>query len=265
MKPKRIRNRLSFILVVLGLSAATLSCSTKPAEAPPASSGGNESAAELIAQADKLYAEREDLSRLRSGITSLRRALATERSNYDAAWRLAKFEYYLGAHTPDKTERDKAFHDGAEAGQLAVELQGDKPDGHFWLGANYGGSAEHSALAGLSSVDSIIKEMETVIKLDEGYQSGSAYMALGQVYLKAPGMLGGDEQKGVGYLEKGLRFGENNAFLRLRLAEGYVAVKRYDDARKQLDALNNIKPDPNYLPEYKEAVAEGEKLRSKIP
>jgi tetratricopeptide (TPR) repeat protein len=265
MKSKQIQNRLNLIFIVAAVGLATLCCASKTSEAPPASPGGNESPAELIAQADKLYAEREDLARLRTGITSLRRALAVERGNYEAAWRLAKFDYYLGAHTTDDRERDKAFRDGAEAGRAAVELQANKPEGHFWLGANYGGSAEHSALAGLSSVDSIIEEMETVIKLDEGYQSGSAYMALGQVYLKAPGMLGGDEQKAVQNLEKGLRFGENNAFLRLRLAEAYVAVKRYDDARKQLDALNNIKPDPNYLPEYKEAVAAGEKLRSKIP
>jgi tetratricopeptide (TPR) repeat protein len=263
MKSKKITSRLSFILVVAGLSAGAFGCSSKNYEAPPP--GGNESAAELIAQADKLYAEREDLSRLRNGIVSLKRALSVERGNYDAAWRLSKFDYYLGAHTPDEKERDRAFKDGADAGQAAIQLQANKPEGHFWLGANYGGSAEHSALAGLSSVDSIIEEMETVLRLDEGYQSGSAYMALGQVYLKAPGMLGGDHQKAVEVMEKGLRFGEDNAFLRLRLAEAYVAVKRYDDARKQLDALNNIKPNPDYMPEYKEAVAEAEKLRKQIP
>ncbi|MBD0324846.1 MAG: tetratricopeptide repeat protein [Pyrinomonadaceae bacterium] len=263
MKYKRITIRLSRLLVVVGLSLGALCCSreTPDARLP----GGTETAAELIAQADKLYAEREDLTRLRAGITALRRARAAEPSNYEAEWRLAKFNYYLGAHTNDKRERDKAFRDGAEAGQRAVELQKDKPDGHFWLGANYGGSAEHSTLAGLTGVDDIVGEMETVLRLDEGYQSGSAYMALGQVYLKAPRMLGGDQQKAVAMLEKGLRFGENNAFLRLRLAEAYVAVKRYDDARKQLDALSNLKPHPDYLPEYKEAIAEAEKLRSKIP
>lgn len=263
MKSKKIANRLSFILVVACVSAATLCCSSKTPDAPLPK--GPESAAELITQADKLYAERADLARLRNGIVSLRRALASERSNYEAAWRLAKFDYYLGAHTTDEKERDKAFRDGAEAGQLAVELQGNKPDGHFWLGANYGGSAEHSALAGLSSVDSIIKEMETVLRLDESYQGGSAYMVLGQVYLKAPGMIGGDQQKAVEVMEKGLRVGNNNSLLHLRLAEAYIAVKRYDDARKQLEAINNLKPDPDYMPEYKETVAEAEKLRSKIP
>lgn len=262
MNFNRISNRLSFILVIIAVACGVTGCSRQTPEAPPPT--GSESAAELIAQADKLYAEREDLARLRAAIASLRRARALEPGNYDAAWRIARFDYYLGAHTTDDGERDKAFRDGAEAGKHAVELQPDKPDGHFWLGANYGGSAQHSTLAGLTSVDDIIQEMETVLKLEEGYQSGSAYLVLGQVYLNAPKMLGGDKQKAVEVLEKGLRFGENNAFLRLRLAEAYSAVNRNEDARKQLDALNNLKTGADYLPEYKEAVAEADKLRRKI-
>jgi len=33
----------------------------------------------------------------------------------------------------------------------AVQLQNEKPDGHFWLGANYGGAAEHSTIQGLAT------------------------------------------------------------------------------------------------------------------
>lgn len=263
MKYHRITVRLSIGLVIIGMVWYVLGCSSKNGEAP--TSGGQESAAELIAQADKLYGEREDLARLRAGITSLRRAHALEPGSYEALWRLSRFNYYLGSHTPDESERDRVYRDGAAAGRAAIELQPGRPEGHFWLGANYGGSAEHSTLAGLTSVDNIIEEMETVLRLDEGYQGGSAYMVLGQVYLQAPRMLGGDQQKAVELLEKGLRFGDDNVLLRLRLAEAYVAVKRFEDARKQLDAIEKIKPNPDYLPEYKEALAEALKLRRKIP
>lgn len=262
MKYKKIINRLSFLLVICGLACGASACASKVKESPPAAA--NESASELIAQADKLYTEREDLSRVRASLTLLRRARTVEPSNYEAAWRISQFAHYLAAHTTDVGERDKAFREGAEAGKAAVELQPQKPEGHFWLGANYGGIAQHSTLAGLTAVEDITAEMETVLKLDEGFQGGSAYLALGQLYLEAPRMFGGDQQKAVAYLEKGLRFGENNALLRLRLAEAYIAVKRNEDARKQLDAINTLKPDPNFLPEYKEAVAEALKLRSKI-
>ena len=124
-------------------------------------------------------------------------------------------------------------------------------------------SAQTSMLAGLSEFDDIKREMETVIKLDEGYQSGSAYMALGQLYLEAPGFLGGDTQKAIQYLEKGLKLGPDNALLRAQLVAAYVEAHRNDDARKQIDALLAMKPAAGYEPEYNEAVAEVKKLQGK--
>ncbi len=202
--------------------------------------------------------------KVRQGIVSLRQAQADDPANYDLAWRLAKFDYYLGAHSPNSTEQDKAFHEGIDAGKLAVQLQDGKPEGHFWLGANYGGSAQISVLAGLSEIEDIKHEMKTVIKLDEGYQSGSAYMVLGQVYLESPRLLGGDTQKAIAYLEKGVKLGPTNALLRLRLAEAYAQDHRNADAQKQINALMTMKPTPDYEPEYNEAVTEARKLQDKI-
>jgi hypothetical protein len=220
--------------------------------------------ADAIAEADKFYAARADLVKVRQGIVSLRQAQADDPANYDLAWRLAKFNYYLGAHSPNSNEQDKAFHEGIEAGKLAVKLQDGKPEGHFWLGANYGGSAQISILSGLSEIEDIKREMETVLKLDEGFQSGSAYMVLGQVYLQSPRLLGGDVQKAIGYFEKGIKFGPDNALLRLRLAEAYAEDHRNADAQKQIDALITMKPAPGYEPEHNEAVAEARKLQEKI-
>ncbi len=220
--------------------------------------------AEVIAGSEQLYAGRADLLKVRQGIVALRQAQGEDQGNYELAWRLSKFNYYLGAHTPDSTERDKAFHDGIEAGKLAVRLQDGKPDGHFWLGANYGGSAKNSMLAGLTEFGDIKREMETVLKLDEGYQTGSAYMALGQLYLEAPGLLGGDTPKAIQYLEKGLRLGPDNALLRANLAAAYAAANRNDDARKVIDGLLAMKPTAGYEPEYNEAVAQVRKLQEKL-
>ena len=235
-------------------------------EAPPAESPATDSAsaAEDIASADQLYGQREDLLQLRRGIVSLRQALTKDPGNYDAAWKLSKFNYYLATHTDNPSERDDAFKAGIEAGKTAVQLQKDKPDGHFWLGANYGGAAEQSAIAGLATVNDIRNEMQTVLRLDEGYQNGSAYMVLGLLDLNAPSIVGGDPRKAVEEMEKGLHFGDPNAFLHLHLAEAYKKVGRNDDARKELQKILSMKPDPNYLPEYKEASADAQKLLDQI-
>lgn len=224
----------------------------------------NKPVREAIQEAEQLYAQRTDLVKVRQGLILLRQALVAEPSNYDVAWRVSKFNYYLGAHSPEDSEQEKAFRDGTEAGKRAVKINPDKPDGHFWLGANYGGNAEISTLAGLSEIEDIKREMEAVLKLNEGYESGSAYMALGQTYLKAPRIFGGDVAKAIEYLEKGLKFGPNNGLLRLRLAEAYAEARRNDDARKQIDTLLALPATAGYEAEHNDAVTQARKLQEKL-
>ena len=76
--------------------------------------------------------------------------------------------------------------------------------------------------------------------------------------------MGGDRQKAVDYLEKGLRFGKDNALVRLRLAEAYHQTNRDADALKQVDYLLSMKIDPAFGAEYKEAVEKAQKLRGEL-
>lgn len=255
---------LCCLMAVLAVAAGS-SCQNRAVEPTESGSAGPEkSTAESIAEADALYLQRKDLSNVRRGIIALRQARTRDSGNYEAAWKLARLDYFLGSHAKDDAERDAAFRDGIDAGKSAVLLQDNKADGHFWLGANYGGSAEMSILASLSSIQDIRTQMEKVIELDESYASGSAYLGLGQLYLKAPKVLGGDSKKAVDYLEKGLRFGSNNALLRLRLAEGYHALGRDQDAQKQIDFILKLTPDADYVPEYDDAVAGAKVLEKRI-
>ena len=79
--------------------------------------------------------------------------------------------------------------------------------------------------------------METVLKLDEGYQGYSAYIGLGRLYLEAPRVLGGDVSKAIEYLEKGVKLNPNNTVMRYYLAEAYEANNRDADAKKQIEAI----------------------------
>ena len=248
-------NTIAIFSLCSGLVLSGVSC--RKAATAPTDPVAVRPAADAIAEADRLYAGRTDL-------VNLRQAQADAPSNYELAWRLAKYNYYLGAHSDNSTEKDKSFHDGLEAGKLAVQLQEGKPEGHFWLGANYGGRAQINTLSGLSELEDIKREMDAVIKIDERYQSASAYMVLGQVYLQAPRILGGDVEKAVQYLEKGSKLGPENALMRARLAQAYVAANRDGDAKKVIDDLFAMKPVPGYEPEYNEAVGEAKKLQEKI-
>jgi hypothetical protein len=253
-----------WILVVLVVAGGSACRNRSSAAAENGNASPEKSTAESIAEADALYAQRKDLSNVRRGIIALRQALTRDGANYEAAWKLARLDYFLGSHSKDDAERDAAFRDGIEVGKSAVLIQDNKADGHFWLGANYGGSAETSVLAGLSSIQDIRTQMEKVIDLDKSYQAGSAYLGMGQLYLKAPKVFGGDSKKAVEYLEKGLQFGSENALLRLRLAEGYHAIGRDPEAQKQIDFILKMKPDPDFLPEYDDAVAGAHELQKRI-
>lgn len=228
-----------------------------PAEARPSTS-------ELIQKSDSLYEQREDLSKVRAGITTLKEARVGDFSNYDILWRTAKFNYYLGSHSKNEDEISRAFRDGIDAGKAAVKIHDDRPEGHFWLGANYGGSARTGTLAGLSSISDIRNEMEAVLKIDPGYEGASAYMVLGQVDLQSPKLLGGDPDRAVETLEKGARLDPNNSLMKLRLAEAYFKTKRVKEATKELDEIQEMIPDPKYLPEHKDVLAEAAELRTKI-
>jgi tetratricopeptide (TPR) repeat protein len=250
------------VLVVIAVAGGSISC--RKAATATVDRTAMRPTSEVVKDADGLYAERADLVKVRQAIVALRQAQADDPSSYDIAWRLAKYNYYLGAHTHEPTEQSKAFHEGVEAGKLAVQIRNDKPDGHFWLGANYGGTAQISTLSGFSEVDTIRGEMEAVLKIDERYQAGSAYMVMGQLYLEAPRLLGGDVNKAIEYLEKGIKVGPNNGMMRAKLAAAYAAAHRNDDARKQIEALEAMKPVPEYLPEHNDALAEAKKVEEKI-
>jgi len=251
----------ALISVVFGAVA----CNHGGSEATPSTGSLDaKTAAAKVAEAEPLYEGREDMNKARSAVTALRQAHAADYSNYEAAWKLSRAAFYVGDRTDIDAERDDMFREGTDAGKAAVQLQPEKPDGHFWLGANYGGTAAHSTLSNLSSFQDIKGEMEKVLKLDESYQGYSAYVGLGRLYLQAPKVLGGDPQKAVQYLEKGVKFNPNNTLMRYHLAEAYQATNRDAEAKKQIETLMAITPDPKYIAEHKQAVGKAKKLLDKI-
>ena len=253
------------VSAAVSLVFAGVACHNAPAPAGMAIDAGDaKAAADRIAEADALYEGREDINKARVAVAALRQARTADYDNYDAAWKLARAAFYVGDHTDSDSERDDMFREGIEAGKAAVGLQPNKADGHFWLGANYGGSAAHSTLANLSSFRDIKGEMDAVLKIDEAYQGYSAYLGLGRLYLQAPRVLGGDTAKAIEYLEKGVKLSPNNTTMRLDLAQAYAANNREADAKKQIEAIMAATPDPKHMAEHKDAVAKAERLSEKM-
>lgn len=217
-----------------------------------------------VAAAESLYEGREDLNKARVAVATLRQARTADYGNYEAAWKLARAAFYVGEHTDNDSERDDMYREGIEAGKAAVTLEPNKADGHFWLGANYGGNAAHSTLAGLSSFRDIKTEMDAVLKIDESYESYSVYLGLGRLYLEAPTVLGGNSKQAIEYLEKGLKLNPNHTMMRAELAQAYIANNRNADAKKQIETVLSTTPDPKHIAEHKDALAQAQKLLQRM-
>ncbi len=255
-----MKARNSYILIIIVITLYLLSgCSSLGGKEGPAEVKTAPSA-ETVARADQLFSERQDLSKLREAIAVLRRARIENARSYEVEWKFARSNYFLARHTDDDKEREKAFEDGKGAAQIAIQMEPNKPDGHFWYGANLGEQAHRSpVMIGLKSVDEIRGTMNKVIEIQPDYELASPYDALGQIELET-GLMGGKPEKAVEYLEKALALEKNNGDVHIHLAEAYLALKKDVEAKKQLEYVLQMKPHPEYIPEYEEQVEKAKQL-----
>lgn len=215
---------------------------------------------ELVQKAESLFKQRTDISNLREAVKLLAAARSAETRSFEVEWKFSKLSYFLGRQATDEKESLSAFEKGKEAGMIASRMEPNKPDGYFWYGANLGELARRSPITvGIRSVPDIQQAMNKVIELDPAYQKGSAYDALAQIELRTA-MTGGKAEKAIELLEKALEIEKDHTGLRLHLAEAYLAVKKEGEARKQLDLLLQMKPNPDYVPEYNEDVSNAKKM-----
>jgi len=233
------------IVIVLGLSFFLLSQEQK--------------ATSLIAQGDELYNQRGDLAKAKEALVKYREAVAQGEDKYEAYWRMARAEYWIGDRTADNNEKKVIFSLGIEEAKKAVELGPTRAEGHFWLGVNYGSYGEaKGVLKSLSLVGPIKAEMGAVLRIDQGYENGGANRVLGRVYYKLPGFVGGSNKKSLLNLLKSKQLGPKDSLTRLYLAETYLALGEVEKAREELEFILNLEADPNdpgqvaELPDHKE-------------
>jgi len=256
-----MKTRNLYILITIVITSWPLvSCSSKQAASNPVERVSPEAINQTLIESETLFKQRDDLEKLRTAIKSLGSVRDPNHRNYQVEWSFAKYSYFLGKFSTNEEESTAVLEDGRDAGKIASRMEPQKPDGYFWYAANLGELSKRSPITvGLRSVGDIKESMNKVLELQPDYQGASAYDALAQVELKTR-LKGGDAQKAVELLEKGVELAPENTNIRLHLAEAYLAVKRDADARKQLDHLLQMKPDPEYMPEYRECIESAKKL-----
>lgn len=222
------------------------------------------SISQALSISENLFSARQDISKLREAVRILGVARDPNKRNYEVEWKFAKYSYFLGKVEPIEKDAIEVFEKGKDAGRIASRVSPNTPEGHFWFGANLGELSRISPITvGIKSVDDIRESMNKVIELEPGFQGASAFDALGQLEMATRTLKGGKTEKAVEYYERGLELAPDNANIRLHLAEAYLALKKDAEARRELNALFSMTPNPEYATEHQAAVAKGRSLFEK--
>ena len=239
--------------VLIAVAALAIFCLGARAATPqPAVPSSGVTLASAIDRANAYYQSRENLDNLRKAISILQQHVASDSRDYEAWWRIAEYDCYLGRRLPH-SQKKPVIEQGVIAGQKAETLQPNRPEGHFWTGVDEGLLADASGLfGGLELIDPIRNEMQTVLKIDPDYLQDGAERVLGRLYYRIPFFKGGDDQRSVQLLESCLRRYPRNSLTMLYLADSYRAVGRIEDARRMLEGILHLSPVLNDGPELAE-------------
>ena len=216
------------------------------------------------ADPDALYRDRDNLASARQAAGIWAARLEKDPRDFEAAWKLARAQYWLGGHGT-QAERRKDLERGVEAGRQAATINPVRPEGHFWMAANMGTLAESFGLRqGLRYRGPIRDSLETVLKINPAFQNGSADRALGRWYLKVPALFGGSKRKSEEHLRKSLTYNPDNTISHFFLAETLFEQDRDAEAGKELEKVLAVPIDPEWAPEDREYKRRAEAILTRM-
>jgi tetratricopeptide (TPR) repeat protein len=230
----------------------------------PAGVSSSAAAVNPFDEVDRLMTYGENLESDKKSLLLAEHALQRDGGNYQWLWRVARACYYVGDNVAGG-DKIRLFERGMAAGQRAIVQLPNAAEGHFWLAVNYGGYADQKGVfRALQLVKKIRSEMETVLRLNDRYHDGGAYLALGEMDRQLPRIIGGNVIRAITRLEQGLRIAPDNLEMRLGLARAYYDAGRNEDARRQLQDILGRQINPSRARAERDIQEKARKLLSKL-
>ncbi len=199
---------------------------------------------------DALYNERDNLASAQKAADIWAARLKANPKDFISAYRLAQARYWLGTNGLPEPQRKGALEAGIEAARAAIAIDPNRPEGHFWLGANMGMLADSFGVRqGIKYRGAIREALEKTLTISPAFLQGSADRALGRWYFKVPGLFGGSNKKSEEHLRKSLGYNPNSVVSHLFLADTLADMGRKEEARKEYQAALDAPSDPDWTPE----------------
>lgn len=220
-----------------------------------------------MAAADQLYLEREDLNKAFQAYEKYKEVLKVKPGEYEALWKSVRTAFYiLEVLKNDRVERrEPIVNEAIKFAKQAVEVNPGGVEGHLWLGVIYTKYGEvKGVLKALFLVRPTKKEMYKVIEIDDTYEGAGAYVVLGRVFAKVPGLFGGSNNKAREFYEKARKMCSTNTLNLLYMSENYWEMDEKALAIKTLEDLLAMEPDPRWAPETRMHKQDAAKLLEKF-
>ena len=146
--------------------------------------------------------------------------------------------WFLYGEERAKTEDAKvaAYERARDLAKRATELAPKDPDAHLWYAITLGTWSQakgllHSALA----LRNLRKEVDVVLQLDP--KNIEAHIMAGSIERELPVLLGGDRKESEKHFKTAQRLDPRLTGVRIELAQLYVNMGRYAEARRELRAV----------------------------
>ncbi|HEY7203419.1 MAG TPA: tetratricopeptide repeat protein [Methylomirabilota bacterium] len=146
--------------------------------------------------------------------------------------------WFLYAEQRAKTEPEKiaAYERARDVAKRAAELAPKDPDAHLWYAITLGSWSQakgllHSAIA----LRNLRKEVDVVLQLDPN--NIEAHVMAGSIDRELPALLGGDRKASEAHFKTAQRLDPRLTGVRVELAQLYINMGRYAEARQQLQSV----------------------------
>jgi hypothetical protein len=288
------------LVVLTGLLACASAgrTATWEREGTSASSEGARPGADveaLSAEAEALWAQRDDREKLEQAIAKWEEVVAADPTNARALTRLARAHYFLadGFIALEEDAQDEEFEvykKGVDYGELALialepgfeaDMKAGKSfeeaiskisengiEAAYWYCTNLGRFASKQGLSErLYYKDKLKTAMERILELDPEFYYGAADRYFGAFYSLLPGIAGRDTDRSAEHFEKSLSIAPE--YLGTRVVKAQFLAPALDDVDMYREELQTVldAPDtdnPDIAPENRAAKRTAKKMLGEI-
>jgi hypothetical protein len=199
-----------------------------------------------VSRADELYRLRATPSAVKDSV-SLLAGVAEGTDRFELQWRLARALFFLGQEASEAGAKQQLHAAGIGAGERAVALNGERVEGHFWLGVNLALFAESAG--GIKALRALLGargELRRAAAIAESYHDAGPLRVLARIAHKSPRLLGGSPKRSRQIFDRALQIAPLNSVTLIYAAEQAIDCSDRGRAARLLERIINSDLDADW-------------------